>query len=717
MPTIDVVVTRFIQQNVGGLRRDLGYLAGDFFLLESRIARSQETAARAAAIGATGLGIITTIVRKSLQAAGEVQRVETGYLTVLRNSRQALELSRQVRTFDVKTPFSYLETAKASQMLLAAGFRQDLIPTMYAIGNATIAAGKGTDTFIRALAVMAKIKTAGILTSVRVHQFAAAGINIKEILRKELGLTDEQMINVGRLKLKADVVIPALIRGLNDQFKGGIEMGAKSYLGKIETLKGSIDKLFASTGKVFMPDASNALSKIIALTGALDNFVSVHPRLTKMLFTIGAVGSTALALKGAAEAFGMASMAKKALTIATEKDTVAEAKKAIVAGVESKAVGGVGKTAATTATAVENLATTTNRSSRSLRTIIQDMKIWWNSPLATGGASTLGGAAAGRYKKSPRGWVDTVTGALVDKNVVDQNTMALEAGAANQGVRGWMMRTPKSSVATSVAIGAAAGYGAYDDYSKMGDPNAEVKGATLGIVAAIASMFLPGAAIPIAIATGFRYVFNELVNVPMEREAEQGVTDENGNLISEKGTTNGRAERNMSPDQLRAAAAAERDKAMRLNQLADRDASQRGDTEYNEGLRAEAQSHFANAMRMQKNAAKMEKDARTTNMYGNTPAMQAAQDAWFKKRAQERQKADIFTEGPAPTITRRDEDMGGGVSAGSSGVRAISVKEMGSEDRRDGVTVATFKMQIAQRESDKESKKRKLKSFTPAPVR
>jgi hypothetical protein len=35
-------------------------------------------------------------------------------------------------------------------------------------------------------------------------------------------------------------------------------------------------------------------------------------------------------------------------------------------------------------------------------------------------------------------------------------------------------------------------------------------------------MFVPGAAIPLAIATGFRYVFNELVNRPMEQEAEQG---------------------------------------------------------------------------------------------------------------------------------------------------------------------------------------------------
>src|SRR6476660_2018014 len=174
---IDLIVTRFVQQNVGGLRRDLMTLTGDFLAFESHVERAGAVSARIAGIGAVGMAITNQVLKQSLEAYGQVQRVEAGFLTVLRDAQAAQKLSKDIREFDVRTPFSYLETARASQMLLAAGFRQDLVPTMYAVGNAVIAAGKGTDTFTRALAIMSKIKVSGTLTGVRVNQFAAAGIN------------------------------------------------------------------------------------------------------------------------------------------------------------------------------------------------------------------------------------------------------------------------------------------------------------------------------------------------------------------------------------------------------------------------------------------------------------------------------------------------------------------------------------------------------------
>ena len=895
---LDIITTRFVQQNVGGLRKDLVGIAGDFLVLESHIDRAGHTAARAAGVGAVTLGVLATITSKSLEAAGQVQRVEMGYMATLRNAQKVKELSRAIRDFDVKTSFSYLESAKASQMLLAAGFREDLLPTMYAVGNATIAAGKGTDTFVRALAIMAKIKTAGVLTGVRVHQFASQGINVKEILKKQLGLTDTQMIDIGKLKLKADVVIPALIRGMNDQFGGAIQMAGKTWLGSLEILKGSADKLLASTGKVFNEDATKFVQNLTKMTDAVDKFVSTHPRVVRTVFALGSIGGTAAVIYGAVQAFTFARLAKEALTKATKADTIAEGAKATVAGLEGRAIAGgtsavvaatrakKGLTAATAGLTASEVAANARQAAltkvkltpaeinanrtiaKAYKTIdnldiaamskaaqdkalisktnikaardaaeeltsqrfratangrIQDLNSGRFTSLAKvaefnnnararaldeiGRNAAAEAAAKGQairakaeqvikaeqtildnanvvrraaaekaartavkefdaanaleaaakkkaadiaaYTKAinapkpnvslfkraadvldrpvfkfkgaqsavkwtdPRyytrfnhatqmdEWFDVVGGSLKrasQADVVKWNNAiaAAKAGSRFGGIRGALSKVTVGNALGGALTGVGVGMGSYDDLSALGTRGAGTKAMVTGITAAIATMFLPGAAVPIALASGFRELFNSQINRPMEKKAEEGSGLSDETIKNQQGKND--LEKSKDYFKMAAEKRAKRDKIIQTNLFQWKSSDQ---AEIDE-LNREIEQAQIMGMRQQR-------WGRLKQIADKKAAAEAARDAYLNRQAKEAEiERNLFKKRTFSTkpIARFDEDDA------SRGTNVISPREMGQFEKRSGSSQVKMTFDIPERASDKRTKRQKFKTHS-----
>lgn len=472
---IDYFVTQFIQRGAGTLATDLNAVAGGFGRVESAATKSGRIGGAMVAAGAVGLTAMTNLAKGALQAAGEVSRVEVGYRTVLRNEKKVRELSKGVREFDVKSPFSYLDSARASQMLLASGFRDDLLPTMYAIGNATVAAGKGTDTFIRALAIMGKIKTQGVLSGVRVNQFAAAGINVKDILKRKLKLSDDEMMNIGKLKLKADVVIPALIEGLNEQFKGGLEKAANQYLGALETLEGSQDKLKASIGKSIEKDAIKGVKALTRLIDATSKWTSAHPRLTKMALAFGFLGSAALMFLGLRKAMAATRLITDALVASTQRDIVTERIKTGVAGKETLARNGAALAAS-------------------------------RQVAATGALAKMAPGAA------PKGFPSVgPIGAVV-------------AGAA----AGYSIYDTYSNKKNQAAVRATTGLNVTENGARGAGLFA---GAGLAALTFVAPQFVLPALATIAIAKAIEAGFNKVVNEPAEKKAEQGSGAENTEVM------------------------------------------------------------------------------------------------------------------------------------------------------------------------------------------
>lgn len=468
---IDRIVTEFVTRGESTLRNTFRAVGKDADTLEGKLGRLGWSSNMALGAGGAIIGGVGIIGTASLKAAGNVELVEKALTRSLGSASAAEAKIAELRAFAKDAPqLNFLDSSRSFQMLQTMGVETEkILPLMEAVGDATAAAGKGNEEFQRALVQIGQLTAKGKVQGEELLTLAENGIPAARILAKELGLTAEQTAEIGRQGITAEQAIEALTRGLNKEFGGAAKGGADTLLGQLAALQDATEQVLAAGGKTLIPMATEGIEKAADFIESVDEFATKHPDIVKNgLFGVGTIGLGLVGFSVAGKLAGVINNvadAKDRLTKATKLDDAAEKAKAVTALKEGGAIDGVGKAAKKTTKELGVLART---------------RAFLNKPLG-GGLRTVG--------------------------AFGKDTFALSRGGA----------------LTGAAIGAAAGYGGYDDYAAMGDDNAALKGMGTGVAAAAASMFLPGAAVPIAIATGFRYAFNELVNRPMERAAEDGL--------------------------------------------------------------------------------------------------------------------------------------------------------------------------------------------------
>lgn len=73
-----------------------------------------------------------------------------------------------------------------------------------------------------------------------VIQIAENGIPIFDILKEQLGLTQEQLGNLGKEGIKSSVAINAILTGMNSKFAGAMEKQSKTMAGQWSTFKDNV---------------------------------------------------------------------------------------------------------------------------------------------------------------------------------------------------------------------------------------------------------------------------------------------------------------------------------------------------------------------------------------------------------------------------------------------------------------------------------------------
>lgn len=579
-------------------------------------------------------------VKTSLDAFGEIQSVQMGLESMLGSPEAAKAKIVELQEFARNSPFDFTQSAKSAQQLLAMGTAaDDLIPTLQKVGNAVAAGGGDTETFKGVLTAIGQIRTKGKVSAEELMQIAERGIDPFTILRNELGLTQEEVANIGTSGIDAEKAINALVTGMG-KLGGGtaMEKQMETLPGQMSSLQDSAQQTLAAIGEVFSADASNLIGNLTTLLDKTAEFVKQNPQLVKTaaILTAG-IGGTAVvgggalmigggvargamdliaitkALRGNKGAADDAAGAKEDLAKSTLKDAAAERLKTGVASKEAEALASVGDAAKGAAGAKDALASATDReaklakarsnieqnlsSARAARANAADgsaeaaaldkkikmlraarERVMKQQDEPGGGGSQFsfgdglkgaaGSAALAALTGDTDGAVDALKGGLEQlaqeklddflsdpigklKDLKTQglnsinslrtalsrplsipsagtgwlgnlgNSLGLRAGAITQ-----MGGAPVTGgmALGSAALGAAAGYGVSDDMRSLGYSTAEsaAAGALAGVGAAATALFVPGGAVAVAATTGFRYLFNELVNRPMERAAEEG---------------------------------------------------------------------------------------------------------------------------------------------------------------------------------------------------
>ena len=146
-----------------------------------------------------------------------------------------------------KTPFEFSQVTDAARRFLAFGFSVQQTNRYLAIlGDTAAAFGGQADTIQRLVLVFGQMRAAGRVLGQDLLQLEQVGVPALQILQDQLGLTQDQMANIGRLHIPADIAIEALMRGLNQRFKGMAEEQAKTLQGRLSTLHDYAAQLFGT---------------------------------------------------------------------------------------------------------------------------------------------------------------------------------------------------------------------------------------------------------------------------------------------------------------------------------------------------------------------------------------------------------------------------------------------------------------------------------------
>lgn len=202
-------------------------------------------AAAAASIGAVALGAI----KMGLSFNATKEQSTIAFTSILKDGGKAQDLMARIVDTARSTPFETETLVQGVRQMLSFGIpleqvlkgggkeAKGLVITM---GDAVAAMGGGAEMMSGVIRAVGQMNAKGKVGGEEMLQLAENGIPVFEILKEELGLTAEQVSNIGKQGISAEKGISALQRGLDKRFGGSMEKQASTLLGIMSTLKDNV---------------------------------------------------------------------------------------------------------------------------------------------------------------------------------------------------------------------------------------------------------------------------------------------------------------------------------------------------------------------------------------------------------------------------------------------------------------------------------------------
>ena len=200
----------------------------------------------------------------------QLEQTRVAFTSMLGSAAQANGMIADLQKFAADTPFEMPGIRDAAQQLLAFGYdANEIIPTLTALGNAASGLGKGDAGFGQLAFVFGQIRTTGKLMGNDVMQLAQLGVPVKDILAKNLGLTQEQLANIADQGIDANTAIRALIDGMNERFPEMMKKQSETFEGVLSNIKDNLGQAFGLSGLPLFEDAKNMLLEIKNITDTM----------------------------------------------------------------------------------------------------------------------------------------------------------------------------------------------------------------------------------------------------------------------------------------------------------------------------------------------------------------------------------------------------------------------------------------------------------------
>lgn len=225
--------------------------------------------AKYATSGLLGVGGAAGVMGLKFNAG--IEQTEVAFTNFLGSGAAARREIAALQTMAKTTPFELPELTTGAQRLL--GFQFGLKETnswLRTIGDTAAGTGKGAEAIDRITTAIGQIKAKGRVQGEELMQLQELGLPVNDILRKRLGLTREQVADIGNENISATRALRALQQGFDDLYGGQSKAHSKTFTGQWSTLR---DNVRQTSGLLTMP-AFNWLRRdaFPGLNKGLENF-------------------------------------------------------------------------------------------------------------------------------------------------------------------------------------------------------------------------------------------------------------------------------------------------------------------------------------------------------------------------------------------------------------------------------------------------------------
>ena len=258
------------------LRAFEGQFKATFAKVEADLRVAEEAAQKyqttMRAMGEVGMGLMAAgagalfAAKGMLDLAGNMQQAKIGFTTLLGSASAATKMVKDLQEFAAQTPFEFVGLQDTAKKMLAFGFEaKSIIPSLRSLGDAMSALGGGSEAMDRVVRAMGQMRSKGRAQAEELLQLAEAGIPVYQILQEELNMTGAEVAKIGEKGVKADVVIKALMTGLDKRFGGGMAAQAGTWQQVLSNLADNAKMAAAELGEGLVKPVSFLVGKLTDL--------------------------------------------------------------------------------------------------------------------------------------------------------------------------------------------------------------------------------------------------------------------------------------------------------------------------------------------------------------------------------------------------------------------------------------------------------------------
>ncbi|NSW90209.1 MAG: tape measure protein [Firmicutes bacterium] len=202
---------------------------------------------------------------KPLDMSGDFEQTQIAFETMLKSAEKATKFLAEAEDFANRTPFEFPELADSAKLMQAFGFNiEKVLPMLETIGDTSSGLGAGSEGIERIVRALGQMQAKGRVMTQEMLQLQELGVPAAEILMQKLGLTQEQVADIGQEGIEAGRAIQALLEGMEERFGGMMQKQSRTLKGLLSTIKDTFsNKIIRRWGDGLREGITPLLTKLV----------------------------------------------------------------------------------------------------------------------------------------------------------------------------------------------------------------------------------------------------------------------------------------------------------------------------------------------------------------------------------------------------------------------------------------------------------------------